>query len=702
MNIKKICLSWGLSLLAIALLVQCNSKPVSIQVKGFPESAAIHFAQKELTDFMKLAMKQEKVYEKFSFDFVCDTSFHKGEFACKATSPNHFVLSGGDAISLSHAVYTLLETLGYTFDISQTMVPERFDFDAIRQVDIKTVPKVRWRGIRQHVNFPMDISSYPMDEAKEYVNNLVRLRFNKLAVHSYPGFWHEQPQGDSILYGGNYFYDSPHYYKDNESIKKHVRFNDSLFCIPSMEKIYFDKPLKSKKSMEWMNELLTYAKSLGLQIQFSIEPRQLSLEQTVSTAKEILKAYPAIDALELITEEMGGWGPRCTKEEVVETLTKYFGETILNDTLIQSTTLVPQADLNALYSQLGNNMEAVKQLKQDTSLFSKEFKLGIYCTTGYSKAAYHLVRKMMPEVVVAVMPSHGSDGVNRAVRNNIQAISDMKSTEIYSWIEFDGLMYLQQNAIEGINGLFAYTDRLMGGEQLPSVCFNHWRTCENRVTARFASEVALNGSMRLDDFYQAYARRLGITSPEAFAAVMKEINQLDSFSTGGLGNIGFCWTGGWRHAGLFKWMNVDNIDKAMAGYESADRQLIGLLDKTSSQSARDVLSLLENKTAATVIYLKAFKVATAIRTIDEQKMTAKDKQRVVDICNEALTVFEEYIDKYAELLPDRGSEGVIVSVWNSPMYGLKLIRQNLGGVPLEDSWHNENPVDSPPLPIRNE
>lgn len=110
---------------------------------------------------------------------------------------------------------------------------------------------------------------------------------------------------------------------------------------------------------------------------------------------------------------------------------------------------------------------------------------------------------------------------------------------------------------------------------------------------------------------------------------------------------------------------------------------------------------LENKTAATVIYLKAFRVATQIRTINEQNMTAKDKQRVVDICNEALTVFEEYIDKYAELLPDRGSEGVIVSVWNSPMYGLKLIRQNLGGVPLEDSWHNDNPVDSPPLPIHN-
>lgn len=501
--------------------------------------------------------------------------------------------------------------------------------------------------------------------------------------------------------GGNFFYDSPHYYKDNESIKKHVRFNDSLFCIPSMETIYFDLPLKSKRSMEWMNELLTYAKSLGLQIQFSIEPRQLSLEQTMSTAKEILKAYPVIDALELITEEMGGWGPRCTKEEVEATLTKYFGKDILKDSLILSTTLAPQADLNALYSQLGNNMEAVKRLKQDADLASKEFKIGIYCTTGYSKAAYHLVRKMMPDASVAVMPSHGSDGVNRAIRNDVREASDMRLTEIYSWIEFDGLMYLQQNAIEGINGLFTYTKQLIGEEQLPSVCFNHWRTCENRVTARFASEVVLNGSMRPDDFYQVYARRLGIASPEAFAAVMREINQLDSFSTGGLGNIGFCWTGGWRHAGLFKWMNVDNINKAIDGYESVDRQLLALQNKTTDQSARDVLGLLENKTAATVIYLKAFRVATQIRTINEQNMTAKDKQRVVDICNEALTVFEEYIDKYAELLPDRGSEGVIVSVWNSPMYGLKLIRQNLGGVPLEDSWHNDNPVDSPPLPIHN-
>lgn len=116
----------------------------------------------------------------------------------------------------------------------------------------------------------------------------------------------------------------------------------------------------------------------------------------MSTAKEILKAYPVIDALELITEEMGGWGPRCTKEEVEATLTKYFGKDILKDSLILSTTLAPQADLNALYSQLGNNMEAVKRLKQDADLASKEFKIGIYCTTGYSKAAYHLVRKMMP------------------------------------------------------------------------------------------------------------------------------------------------------------------------------------------------------------------------------------------------------------------------------------------------------------------
>lgn len=281
---------------------------IKTTVVGCQETPALIFARNELTTYLNQAMQQEDIKKKYTFKLICDKNYRNGEFSCKALTPIQFELRGGNPTSISHAVFTFLEELGYTFDISGTLFPTRFSFDNIEKINLKITPKVRWRGIRQHVNFPMDISSYSLHEAKEYLNNLIRLRFNKLVVHSYPGIWYEQSQGDSLLRAGNFFYDSPHYYNDNKCLKTHVRGNDSLFCIPTMEPIYFKQPEKSQRTMEWMREWLTYAKEIGLYLQFSFEPRKVSLEQTLAIAQHIKAAYPMIDALELMTEETGGWG----------------------------------------------------------------------------------------------------------------------------------------------------------------------------------------------------------------------------------------------------------------------------------------------------------------------------------------------------------------------------------------------------------
>lgn len=148
-------------------------------------------------------------------------------------------------------------------------------------------------------------------------------------------------------------------------------------------------------------------------------------------------------------------------------------------------------------------------------------------------------------------------------------------------------------------------------------------------------------------------------------------------------------------------MSIGNMDKALAGYQAVKNDLETLSRTAATGSSREMMALLANRVEATILYLEAFKVAAEIRTVDEAKLTAGDKEKVIGICNRALDAFERYIEKYAEVLPDRGSEGVMVSVWNAPMYGLKLIREKLAGVPLEDSWHNDAPVDSPPLPIHN-
>lgn len=56
---------------------------------------------------------------------------------------------------------------------------------------LRVVPAVTERGICQHINSAVDVSSYPLAEAREYVRNLARLRFNHITFHSYPGQWYE-------------------------------------------------------------------------------------------------------------------------------------------------------------------------------------------------------------------------------------------------------------------------------------------------------------------------------------------------------------------------------------------------------------------------------------------------------------------------------------------------------------------------------
>ena len=87
------------------------------------------------------------------------------------------------------------------------------------------------------------------------------------------------------------------------------------------------------------------------------------------------------------------------------------------------------------------------------------------------------------------MPSHGSEGTAQAVMDVIHTPEDMRHTELYSWIEFDGLMYLYQHSVEGNARLLGYIAQMLPGEQHGSLLYNHWRTAENRTSARYAADV---------------------------------------------------------------------------------------------------------------------------------------------------------------------------------------------------------------------
>jgi hypothetical protein len=51
---------------------------------------------------------------------------------------------------------------------------------------------------------------------------------------------------------------------------------------------------------------------------------------------------------------------------------------------------------------------------------------------------------------------------------------------------------------------------------------------------------------------------------------------------------------------------------------------------------------------------------------------------------------------------DRGCEGTLINLWHGPVYGLKVWRQKLTGIPITDPLVEGKNGEGPPLPIRIE
>lgn len=632
-----------------------------------------------------------------------------GTFAYTCDKRGKVTFTAGEPIGILHAMYTFFEDLGVTYDITGTTLPRAVNWSALHNSGHTVTPHIRWRGIRQHVNFPMDISSYPIGQAVDYLRSLVRLRFNKLVVHSYPFQWYEDDvSSDTTGWAGEFFYGNTHNFSHSPLLKSIATLNDSIFCIPAAEKVFGDRAARSRAAVEWMGQLLTAAKEMGLRVQFSFEPRQFTVDQTVKMTRKLIDTYPQIDDLELITEETGGWGAVCTGDEVRQTLAEFFGPEISADTLITGCIADRQSDLEYLFRQIGTIKEAIGVLEKDRVFMQRidDLKLGIYCSVGrFMGPAYRLARRSLPDHYITIMPSHGSKGTADAFPAVVRTAEDMARTELYSWIEFDGLMYLQQNAIAGIGTLLDEMDTLGKNGQLHSVCFNHWRTAENRTTFRYAAETTLESVSSPAVFYAKYAIRLGIPDAAAYIKAMYLIDEADRYSTSALGNIGFCWVGAWRGGGPFLWMGLQQIDHADSLYLAAGRIVSDLYLRCDRPSARQYLGLLGNRLLTTVLYLDAFRTATELRTIHKNAngtVPAAEQRRAVEICDRALAGLENYIKTYARLMPDRGCEGTAMSVWFSPMQGLRILRSTLGGVPMDEAPHTDVPQDAPPLPIFDE
>jgi hypothetical protein len=669
-------------ILAVALAVltilgsACRSSSTpTFAVRGAAGDPVLSFAAEEIASFLGTdyapAGPRRAGAADWTFDLAVDAAMAPFSFSVRhrpgdKPGRSRIELRGRDAAGVLHAAYTMLADAGAVFDVMGPIRQAPLDLGRLAGVSRLIAPAVERRGIRQHINFAMDISSYPLEEAKAYIRNLARLRMNYITFHSYPGQWYPYSLKGGPTVAGNFFYGQRHSLPGDPELRKVVR-NKAEFCIPEIEP-FFDQPEeKSRRAMDWLRAVMAEAKRVGLTVNFSMELRETEPARSLAVCEAVLTSYPQIDAFELITQEDGDKP-------------------------------LPEIEYNArVASKLRETWTGPKSL---------EFTIGVYNTTPADvKAAFESMRRIVPPGMhLSVLPAHGA---RMAVRN-LDGIplnaEDLARTMLYSWVEFDGLMYLQQNPVEGIRRLIDYQRTLANGAPLYGVCWNHWRTAENRTAIGYAARAMLEGPVAADEFYRGYAAGLGIGNTGAYAEAMKELDEADDDARNNLFNIGFCFGGYWTpKAGISNYGRFApaKLEASIGRFTSILDGLKACLPAASTPDGRRYLDFLVNRVSCTILHLKSFLKMSEIQPLFAGKtppvLTEADRRRVREVCDAALGLQKEYLSLHARMIEDRGCEGTLVSYNDAPPLLIRKIREaNAGGMAAAEGA--QKTPDAPPAP----
>jgi hypothetical protein len=653
-------------------MTDCSPKREQISIIATNGDQVIEFAVSELSGILKkdFIVSLSDTPEPAGWNIVLRSDPGMKPFSFSVVRPENektksIFLSGNDPTCVLHSVYTLLEKMGYSFDLTGIRYPDKASFKNVEGYSDTISPVVERRGIRQHINFLMDISSYPLGEAKEYIRNLARLRMNYITFHSYPRQWVAfNYKGEENL-AGSFFYGEQDLVPKEEHLKKVVR-NDSIYCIPAIEPCWNDTRKRSRMAIEWLNAVMAEAKRVGLTVNMSFELREYGMEYARTASAAILEEYPLIDGLEFISEE----------------------------------------DIGTYIDQIKNNISCTEELGKLLAGRKIQFTDGIYNTTASElKAGFEILRNTTPEnVTLSVLPAHGA---RMAVRNLSEiplTSEDLKRTMIYSWIEFDGLMYLQQNPVEGIRMMIGENLKISGNKPLYGICWNHWRNYENRLALRYASEAMITGPVPAAVFYQSIAKRLKVGNPGRYASAMARLDNADTYCRDNLFNIGFCPNGYWlKKTGLSLYGRFpkEKLLTAIEQFEEAENDLAACISTTRNSPALKDLKFLDNRINCTKLHLKAFVVMTALQPLfkgnPDPDMSAGDRAMVLETCSEALSLEKQYIDLHAQFIADRGCEGTLVSYMAGPYQTLKNLISKYGD--SNDSIPKPGkPFDAPPEP----
>jgi len=655
------------------------------------------------------------------FQLTVDGSLQPFTYAIASSAVGNgraVTLAGASSNETLAAAYTALEAMGYQFFISGPVYPASLNLAALPTTRKVYVPTVQRRGIRQHINFPMDVSSYPLDEAKQYVRNLARQRYNWITFHSYPGHWTWDRYAD--IWAGGYYHSwvdslfhlsgtaycsGAFFYGDHfpipaqcSLVRDKIRFNQAIYCMPDVETNYFTVTQRGQTMNQWLAAVMNECKRVGMKVQFSTEIRLCDDSFNLGLVGRIMADFPMIDALEFISREGG--------DPVPGDFTTYYNKQVafMNEilaapdgkTIDAKYAMFPaQADVIAgtqpdvQVKDLAFGLRLAKLLTQNgwaAQHNNVQLVVGNYsCDASSVKLVCQMAAQYLPaNMWYSLMAGHSSLEVASFLSTSLITQPLLARTMFYSWIEYDGFMALQQMAGSGIYNAIGTEQTILGaGAPIQGILCNHWRTGENFLSFRYASQAMLDTKPTLNTFLTAYAQNAGMTS----ANRTKFVNALTGIDTQSRnstlpGNIGFCIKSTYdisSNIGTLKWWtdSQTDVNTALTRYQTAIQNLTTCLADVTNPQFQQQLKLLLNRCQASYAYLKAILVmkGALIRMTQDAggnwimptNLTPTEKATIVQTCAQAGVYARQYMELTGQYMVDRSVEGFLInSYYNLP------------------------------------
>lgn len=691
-------------------------KNLNISIKSKNDTEKVRYAKRELRSFLKKysthSIEEEKDaaleiildYREEQEGIVSDIWYRITQTGSGETK--RLVISSTQEGGILSGVYDVLGRMGIRFQMNGEICEGLLDVSACDGMDEVCRPFVRWRGIRQHINFPMDISSYHLEEAKEYIRNLARMGFNSITFHSYTGQWHGYVGEKKTVYAGNFFYGQRHMVPDYPVVSEQV-CNETYYCIPEIERQLSEEKERHEFSIFWLNELMKVCRQVCMHITLSIElPDDESTDSLVQIVRGVLKSYPLIDTIEWISPEGGGNGKAIARSELNDKVKEYFGETPF---VCGALSYMPEEVPDSLSGAMSSLKRAwdLYQRKEEIweGLGEKQIAVGLYVMCKETlKFLKQIMTKILPEeVLLTFLPAHGSLAVAENIAFMEFTKEELQRTMLYSWIEFDGNMYLLQNSSRGIEVLLKELAEITEGAPVHGLCLNHWRTAENELVAGYLAKASVQWE-ETHVFYKKYAADLGIANVTLFAEAMRALEELDCFNRDYLFNIGFCYLGCWLAPAGLGWIReweLGQIMQAMESYRKIQKQLEACLEVTTYQSGILLLRLLLNRIQCSILQLSCiWELRKICEIVDDQRKTAltdEQKEWIEAQCDRAQKYAGKYLQCHMEECPDRGCQGTAVSYYATiPVYIDHIRQYFLYGE--EICTHRPMTFDAPPPP----